>query len=206
MFAEANRRDPNKEKQWIALVDGNRDQIKKIESSAATLGVEMVIVMDFIHVLEYLWKAAYGLFEENSPEVERWVKSSALKLLDSKTSRVTADMRSRATRLGLSDDERKPIERCANYLLNNKTRLDYKTALTKGWPIASGVIEGACRYLIKDRMDITGARWSLIGAESVLKLRALSCSNDMDAYMEFHTQQEQRRNYEFHSQENKIAA
>lgn len=195
MFDEADRRDPDRHKEWVVLVDGNQDQIKKVESTAAALNVCVAIVMDFVHVLEYLWKAAYALFGEDSVDVEQWVKKVATKLLESKTSRVAADMRSRATKQKLSEEQRKPIDRCANYLLNNKQRLDYKAALEKGFPIATGVIEGACRYLIKDRMDITGARWSLAGAESVLKLRALRCSNDLDDYMQFHHKQDHRRNY-----------
>jgi len=68
---------------------------------------------------------------------------------------------------------------CAKYLTNKAAYLDYPTALTEGWPIASGVIEGTCRYLVADRMDITGARWSVNGAEAVLKLRAVRANDDV---------------------------
>ncbi len=202
MFSEADKRDPERKRQRVVLIDGNQDQIKKIESTATTLNVSIVILMDFIHVLEYLWKAAHALFESDSKEIEAWVKSAAIKLLNSQISLVTKDIRCRATKQNLTEEQRKPVEQCAQYLLNNRQRLDYKTALEKGYPIATGVIEGACRYLIKDRMDITGARWSLLGAESVLKLRALRSSNDLDDYMRFHYQQEHERNYNF----SKIAA
>jgi len=74
--------------------------------------------------------------------------------------------------------------------------LDYPTALAAGWPIATGVIEGACRHLVKDRMDITGARWSVDGAEAVLKLRALRCNGDFDTYWKFHLDQERQRVHE----------
>jgi len=80
-------------------------------------------------------------------------------------------------------------------MLKNKNRLAFNEALQQGWPIATGVIEGACRYLVKDRMDITGARWSLRGAEAVLRLRALHAHDEIDQYMEFHQQQELIRNY-----------
>lgn len=197
MFEEASRRDPEKRRKWVVLVDGNQDQIRHIEAAAKALNASIVMVMDFIHALEYLWKAAYALFGEDSPDAEHWVQRSAIKLLNSKASRVSADMRSRATKQDLADEQRKPVDKCASYLLNNKHRLDYKTALENGWPIATGIIEGACRHLIKDRMDITGARWSLVGAESVLRLRALHSSGDFDRYMKFHNQQEQKRNYNF---------
>jgi len=87
------------------------------------------------------------------------------------------------------------VDKCASYLLKNKKRLDYATALKNGWPIATGVIEGACRYLVKDRMDITGARWSLAGAEAVLRLRAMHSAGDLDEYLNFHQRQERMRNY-----------
>lgn len=73
--------------------------------------------------------------------------------------------------------------------------LDYATTLKKGWPIATSVIEGACRHLVKDRMDITGARWSVQGAEAVLKLRALRTNQDFPAYWQFNLSQEQQRTH-----------
>ena len=65
--------------------------------------------------------------------------------------------------------------------------------MKQGWPIATGIIEGACRHLVKDRMDLTGARWGLHGAEAVLKLRALRCNGDFETYWRYHLDQEQRR-------------
>ena len=82
---------------------------------------------------------------------------------------------------------------CAAYLTNKAPYLDYPTALASGWPIATGVIEGACRHLVKDRMDITGARWGLAGAEAVLRLRALRSNGDFDDYWRYHLAQERHR-------------
>jgi hypothetical protein len=78
-------------------------------------------------------------------------------------------------------------------MTSKKPHLGYDTALAAGWPIATGVIEGACRHLVKDRMDITGARWSLAGAEAILRLRALTANGDFDAYWAFHLRQEHHR-------------
>lgn len=86
---------------------------------------------------------------------------------------------------------------CAGYLLKNKERLQYGEALKSGFPIASGVIEGACRHLINDRLDITGARWSLQGAEAVLKLRSLKSSGDFESYWKFYKKMSKKRNYDF---------
>src|SRR5437660_1439387 len=110
-----------------------------------------------------------------------------------KAAAVAAGIRRRATTFGYSPGEREGADACADYLTAKKPYLDYATALAKGWPIATGVIEGACRYLVKDRMDITGARWGLDGAEAILKLRALTSNGDFDRYFTWHLTQEQQR-------------
>src|SRR5204862_4306916 len=104
-------------------------------------------------------------------------------------------IRRSATRRGLTAEQRKAADTCAGYLLNHTAYLRYHEYLAAGLPIATGVIEGACRHLVKDRMDLTGARWSLDGAEAVLRLRALRTSGDFDAYWRFHEQQDYRRNH-----------
>ena len=97
----------------------------------------------------------------------------------------------------LDDSARKAIKVSCDYLSDRtRTRLmHYEEALRDGLPIATGVIEGACRYLVKDRMDRTGARWSLTGADAVLRLRALRASGDFDAYWQFHLAEDYRRNH-----------
>jgi hypothetical protein len=89
--------------------------------------------------------------------------------------------------------QRANADTCAKYLTNKRAYLDYPTALKQGWPIATGIIEGACRHLVKDRMELTGARWGLHGAEAVLKLRGLRCNGDFQTYWRYHLDQEQRR-------------
>ena len=89
------------------------------------------------------------------------------------------------------------IDKTCGYLADRtRTRmLGYRDALRDGLPIATGVIEGACRYVVKDRMDRTGARWSLTGAEAILRLRAIRASKDFDAYWAFHLEQDRTRNH-----------
>jgi hypothetical protein len=153
-----------------------------------------VVIQDFVHVLEYLWKAAYCFHADGTQEAETWVFERAHALLQGKVSDVAAAMRRSATRQGISQEARAPVDKCADYLLKNKERFDYATALANGWPIATGIIEGAGRHLVKDRMDLTGARWSLDGAEAVLRLRSLRASGDFEKYMAFHHRQERQRN------------
>jgi hypothetical protein len=181
-FDEAARRDPDHKRTWVALVDGNRTQLDAITAQAAARGVTVHIVCDFVHVLEYLWKAAWSLFYPGDPGAEAWVAEQAVKVLEGKAGQVAAGIRRRATRFGYSAAERAGADACADYLTSKKPYLGYDAALAAGWPIATGVIEGACRHLVKDRMDITGARWSLAGAEAILRLRALTANGDFDAY------------------------
>ena len=195
LFAEAQRRDPLHERTWLVLVDGQEAQLGEVEMAIATHRVDTVVIQDFVHALEYLWKAAYCFHADGTEKAESWVQAHALALLKGKVSDVAAGMCRNATRKNLSQEAREPVDKCANYLLKNKTRFDYATALTNGWPIATGIIEGACRHLVKDRMDLTGARWSLEGAEAVLHLRSLRASGDFEDYMVFHNCQEHQRNY-----------
>jgi hypothetical protein len=113
-----------------------------------------------------------------------------LRILEGKSSSVANAMRGCATRLKLTAEQRASVDKCANYLLNHRDYLQYQDYLAAGFPIATGVIEGACRYLIKDPMDITGARWSLKGAEAILRLRSLQVSGDWADYWRFHLQRE----------------
>lgn len=95
---------------------------------------------------------------------------------------MAAAIRRKATRLGLDDTERNNADVCAVYLLAKADYLDYPTALEKGWPITTRVIEGACRHIVSDRLDITGARWGHEGTEAVLKPRALRANDDWEGY------------------------
>jgi hypothetical protein len=196
IFNEADRRDPERRRCWVALVDGNNHQIDRITTEARRRGVTVAVVVDFIHVLEYLWKAAWCFFTEGDPAAEDWVRGQAMAVLSGRSSRVAATIRGRATRAGLRPDQRKNADTCANYLISKRPYLHYPTALDAGWPISTGVIEGACRHLVNDRMDITGARWGLHGAEAILKLRALHSNGDFGAYWTYHLAQEQRRTHQ----------
>ena len=192
-FDEAERRDPQHRRTWIALADGNRTQIDAITAEAARRGVTVTVTCDFVHVLEYLWKAAWSFFDKGDPDAESWISEQAVKILHGKAAQVAAGIRRRATTFGYSPAEREGADTCAGYLTAKNQYLDYATALAEGWPIATGVIEGACRHLVKDRMDITGARWGLDGAEAILKLRALISNGEFDRYWRYHLRREHER-------------
>ena len=108
---------------------------------------------------------------------------------------VAGGMRRAAKHRGLSRQKLARVKKCADYLKNYSAMMRYDRALAGGLPIATGVIEGACRYLIGDRLDITGARWGIKGAEAVLRLRALRASGDFDDYWAYHRAQQKLRHY-----------
>ncbi|HZJ08708.1 MAG TPA: ISKra4 family transposase, partial [Trueperaceae bacterium] len=197
IFDEAERRDPAHARTWVALVDGNNHQINRITAEARQRDVPVTILIDFVHVIEYLWKAAWCFHDEGDRAVEAWVANKARAVLAGKATRVAGAIRRQATTTAaLSANRRVGADVCATYLTNKAPHLDYPTALASGWPIATGVIEGACRHIVADRLDITGARWGLAGAEAILKLRALRSNGDFDEYFRFHLAQERRRNHE----------
>jgi len=193
IFGEAQRRDPDHQRTWIAMVDGAKHQIDRIETEAKARQVEVHIVCDFVHVLEYIWSSAWSFFAEGDPAAEEWVAEKALAVLRGQASTVAAAIRRKATCLGLDARARENADNCADYLLAKRDYLDYSRALEQGWPIATGVIEGACRHLVKDRLDLTGSRWGLEGAEAILKLRALRSNGDFDDYWTFHLNKERQR-------------
>jgi hypothetical protein len=195
-FAEAHRRDPGHQRPWFAVVDGNNHQIETITALAAKHGVQVPILIDLIHVTQYLWKAANSFFYPGDPAARAWVKQQTAKILAGRHRDVRAGIRRRATTYGYSPAERAGADECAAYLENKQDYLDYPAFLAAGWPVASGLIEGAARWLIKDRMEVTGARWGLDSAEAVLRLRALRGNGDLDDYLGYHFQQEKHRNHD----------
>ena len=192
---EAERQDPEHAKRWVVLVDGAEPQLDLVEAGAAAYGVDVTVILDIIHVVEYVWRAGRVFHREGSPELTHWAWTRVRSILEGKARKVAAAMRRAATVAGFSKDTRKPVDRCADYLLKYAPYLHYDRYLAAGYPIATGVIEGACRYLVRDRMELTGARWRLVGAEAVLKLRALRASGDFDAYWDFHEAREYERNH-----------
>jgi hypothetical protein len=204
VFAEADRRDPGRRRTWVALVDGDNYQLGLFQAAAAARGITLAVVIDFIHVLEYLWKVAWCFHPPRDPAMEDWVTAQALDILHGRT----ADVIARIARLAADHPPRpggehaKIIRKTLSYLQNKQAFMDYPRALANGWPIATGVIEGACRHLVQDRMGITGARWSLDGAQAMLWLRAIYASGDTDTYWTWHIQQEHQRNHLSRYQDN----
>ncbi len=192
-FDEAERRDPEHLRPWVCLVDGAKHQSDVIAAGARRRGVKVTIVCDFIHVLEYLWGAAWCFFDEGDPVAAGWVAEKGLAVLEGRAGLVAGAIARKATALGLAGPKPKKADECTRSFKNKRVYLDYPTALAEGWPIATGVIERACRHLVRDRFDITGARWSLEAAEAMVKLRAVRTNGDGEAYGHHHLTAERER-------------
>jgi hypothetical protein len=195
MFDEAKRRNPDGKRRNVVLVDGDEKQIGHVETEAEKRGMKITVVLDVIHVISYLWKIAVLLCDREQKAADAWVGHILLQRLTRHPLDVVATIRQTATHRQIEGQDREAFDAAVNYLCKNSHRIHYAAFLKDGLPIATGVIEGACRYLVQDRLGITGARWGLAGAEAVLKLRAIRTSGDWDDYWPFHLVKEHARNY-----------
>ena len=186
---EMERRDPSASKTRVALTDGER----ALQIRVGKLGV--TLVLDLMHVLEKVWKAAYVLHAEGSLDADLWVRDRTLRILSGGVGQVVKGIRQSVTKRGLSGAKRKTLLGVAGYLYRNRARMRYDEYLALGWPIGSGPVEGACKNIIKDRMERSGMRWTEQMAEAIVQLRAIYLSGDFDRYWEFHIEQDQRRLY-----------
>jgi hypothetical protein len=143
---------------------------------------------------------ANSLFGEQAPQRNPWVEQQTLAILSGQTERVIADLRVLIQQAQRAKVQRQVLETAANYFQRNLTFMRYHDYLAHGWPIASGVIEGACRHLVKDRFELSGMLWSQSGAGNLLRLRAVAENGDWDHYHQFRKQQRHQRLYNSSSQ------
>lgn len=195
MVAQAVKLDPDKKHSWAVLVDGQTTQINQVKSSLKKLKRRAPIILDIVHAIEYLWKAAYCFHHDESSEAEAWVSKYLEHILNYGGRSTARSIRMSAAKR-LTPQKRNKIQKITSYFADRDEYTSYKKYLKQGYPIGTGIIEGACRYLIKDRMDITGARWGLSGAEAILRLRTLIKNDDFEKYWQFYINQEHIRLYE----------
>lgn len=190
---EVAQRDPQSRRTVVAIMDG---ETKLRELQEQKLG-RAIGILDIWHVTEYLWKLAYCFHAEGSEEAEAFVDTYLRKLLEGKVRRVIGGIRQKATKGGLSKAKREKVEQSLNYFAERCDYMKYDEYLAAGYPIGSGVVEGACRHLVKDRMEQTGMRWRLAGAQAVLSLRAVYLNDDWDTFHTDRIQAEQRQLYPY---------
>ena len=186
---QVNKREGPHIKHRIALTDG----AKALQVRVLTYCSGFTLILDFIHADEYLWDVANRLFDEKDPLRLAWVEARTLKILSGETQQVITEFRTLAPQA--TPAQRQELEKAANYFERNLPYMAYDHYLAQGWPIASGVIEGACRHLVKDRFELSGMRWTQSGAENLLRLRAVSENADWDDYHQFRKQRRHLRLY-----------
>jgi hypothetical protein len=184
-------RDPNGKKPLVCLLDGEPGLWEMREKWMR----RAVGVLDLFHVLEWLWDAAYCFHREQSPEAEQFVTDRLRMLLEGKVGYVIGGLKQLLAKRKLCGEKRRVVLATIRYFTNNREHMRYDEYLAAGYPIGSGVAEGACRHLVKDRMERTGMRWTVPGAQAVLHLRAVYLNRDWDDYLEYHIQKEQTALY-----------
>lgn len=152
-------------------------------------------VLDIFHVLEHLAEAAHSFYEEKTPEARQFVTERLKMLLTGQVCRLIGGLKQTVSKTKLSKSQKYRINKGIGYLERDKEHMRYDQCLDKGYPIGSGVIEGACRNLINDRLELTGMRWILQGAESVIRLRAVFINKDWADFWSFRRRSERDRLY-----------
>jgi hypothetical protein len=189
-YDEAGRRDPQRTRQRVFLVDGNKQQITAITAQAGERGLKVPVLIDCIHVSGCLGKAAAALHPGDPKAAGQWADGQLLRVLHGRAKAAAATLASVAAKARADPRKRghdlTDVDKAVTCLTNNHQHMKYDKALEKGWPIATGLIEGACRHVIEDRFGITGARWSPDGAETILKIRAIVVNGDLADYMRYY--------------------
>lgn len=154
-----------------------------------------VDILDLMHAISRLWEAAHAFHGEGTKEASAFVRERLLRVLSGDVVGVVHGLRYLGTVRGLKGANRQRLRKACNFLKANAHRMRYDEYLKAGYPIATGVIEGACRHVIKDRMERAGMRWQVPGAQAILQLRAVSASGDWESFQQFRVQSENQRLY-----------
>ncbi len=188
---EADQRNPYGEKTVVCVMDGET----KLWNKQREMFPEAVGVLDIFHVMEHLWPCVHRFTAENTPEACRLFEKQFRGILEGRIGRVTGAFRQMAAKRKLKRPALQKLEEHLAYFENNRDRMKYDEYLARGFPIGSGVVEGACRNLVKDRMERTGMRWQPSGAQAILDLRAIYLNDDWSKFHKYLIRREQRRLY-----------
>jgi hypothetical protein len=152
-------------------------------------------VLDILHVTPRLWQAAHLFHAEGSPGATAFVRDRVERVLGGEVKGVVTGLRRLGTIRGLSGSKKKTLRTITNYLSGNAGRMRYDEYLCEGYPIASGVIEGACRHYVKDRLERSGMRWTRAGAQAMLDIRSEFLNGDWTAFQGHRIERETQRMY-----------
>ena len=186
----AQREGPHVQ-QRVALTDG----AEALQQQLVAHFPAYTLILDIIHATEYLWVTANALLGETHPQRTAWVRAYLEALLAGQTDAVITALEAEANDPTCTATQRQAVRRTIGYYQRNRPYMRYGEYLAQGWPIGTGVIEGACGHLVKDRMEQSGMRWTKAGAQAVLDLRAVRLNGHWERYWQFHRQQQHQRLY-----------
>jgi len=193
MAQEVTLRNPSGQKPLVLVMDGQESLWNAGCAYLPEDRFEVIEVLDLLHASSYVWQAASLFYPSGSPESLPWVKQQLGLLLEGKVNTVIEALRRQGT--DLSAQRQQALEGICGYFESHAHRMAYAEYLAAGYPIASGVIEGACRCVVNDRMQRSGMRWVLQGAHAMLGLRSISLSGLWEEFMAFRIAQESARLY-----------
>ena len=195
MAQEATRRNPEGKKPVILLMDGQQSLWDAGWAYLPEGAAEVTDILDLLHATGYLWEAAHLFHSKGSNAARAFVKAQARRMLHGNIGAVIRALNWQGTHHKLKGKRLETLERICGYFRNNAHRMAYDVYLEHGFPIASGVIEGACRCVVKDRMERSGMRWVLSGARAMLMMRCIYLSNLWEEFIDFRIQRESQRLY-----------
>jgi len=168
----------------VCVMDGDPNLWRMTKRVLDKGNIAFVGILDLYHAMEYLWKAAYCFHAEGSIEAKAFVRDRLRRMLEGKIDYVIGGLKQMATKQGLSQYKKKELAKAIQYFHNNRHRMKYHEYLKQGYLIGSGVVKGACRHVVKDRMELTGMRWRVPGAQAILKLRAVLINGDWEEFQQ----------------------
>lgn len=186
--SELKRRDPEAQRPIVVLCDGHQALVKGFPEVLAEAGLAdrvEAMILDIVHVSEYLWKCGNALLGEQHADREAWVYERLLMILESRLEEVIDELS------GSEAHEHPSIRAALSYFRNHRHMMDYQRYLARGFPVSTGLVEGTCGHLVKDRMEGSGMRWSTSGAQHILNTRAVEKNGDWEDFSDFVKEQEQ---------------
>ncbi len=192
------RRDPHGHKPVVALLDGDPALEQRLRAALGAEGLEDrvdAVIADLWHVMEYLWEAGTALHGEKGRQRTVWVEDKLRALLAGRVGRVVGGLKQMLTKGRLKASQQRVLRKTITYFKNHRHMMAYSEYLAKGYPVASGLIEGTCNSLVNDRLEQSGMRWSLAGAEAMLQQRAVKKNGDWNDFWSYRIECERDRLY-----------
>jgi hypothetical protein len=193
LLNEVAERNPGLAKEMVHLGDGQEALWHACREHLPQRNLASIV--DLLHVTPRLWQAAQVFYPEGSAEAEAFARERILRVLRGEVVGVVQGLRRMGTQRGLTGAKKKTLAQICAYLIKNRERMRYDEYLAKGYPIASGVIEGACRHLVKDRLERAGMHWSVEGAQAMLDVRSTYVNGDWEEYQGYRIGRETQRLY-----------